>query len=460
MKHFEIISHVFLISGFLFAIVVVSHILRQRRSPAGTISWLLIIILLPYIGIPLYFLFGGRKTKRVAGRKANINLYSSETIPHSEANTLDKLLRTYNIPGASAGNRVSLCHTGEDGYRQLMELIDEAQSSLYLLTFILSEDDIGTEVVGKLAKRAAEGITVRVLLDGLGSMHTKKSFLKPIIEAGGEAEFFIPVFFHTPFHGRANLRNHRKMLVADEKKVIAGGTNIAEEYIGPAPVEGRWQDLAFVLEGSAVRHYTEIFISDWKFATGKTFDVNKNKIEPAGSSVVQVVPSGPDVPGDPMYDAVLTAAYSARSRLWIVTPYFVPDESLAQALVLAAHRGIDLKILVPEKSNHKLADLARGTYLREIQRAGGTIYLYTGGMVHAKILLLDNVLASVGSANMDMRSLFLNYEVSMFAYSEKDILETEAWIKKLMESSKTGVREIGELKKVCEGIVRMSAPLL
>ena len=454
----ELIIHLILISGFLIAIIVIAHILRQRRSPAGTIAWLLIIILLPYLGIPLYFIFGGRKTKKIVDRKSNIQLSSSEIVPISEANVLDKLLRTYNIPGASAGNKISLCQTGEEGYRQLIKLIDEAETSIYLLTFILADDEIGKEVVDRIAKRAAQGITVRVLLDGLGSIKTKKNFLKPIIEAGGEATFFIPVI-HSPFHGRANLRNHRKMLVVDEKKVMAGGTNIAEEYIGPKPMEGRWKDLSFLLEGPAVTHYTKIFVSDWKFATGKSFKINENKISPAGCSVVQIVPSGPDVPGDPMYDAVLTSAYSARNQLWIVTPYFVPDQSLAQALILAAHRGIDLRIIVPEKSNHKLTDLARGTYLRDIQEAGGKIFLHSG-MVHAKILIVDKKLASIGSANMDMRSLFLNYEVSMFTYSEKDIQETEIWIEKLMENSKIGVPKIREFRNVCEGIVRISAPLL
>jgi len=458
MSFYEIIIRFALISGFLLSIVVVAHILRQRKSPAGTIAWLLVIILLPYFGIPLYFLFGGRKTKRIVDAKPDIHLYSSEIVPDSKASVLDKLLRTYNIPGASTGNKISLCQTGEDGYRQLINLIDEAKTSIYLLTFILSDDEIGKKVVEKIVKRASQGITVRVLLDGLGSMHTKKKFIKPIIEAGGEVTYFIPVI-HSPFHGRSNLRNHRKMLVVDGKKVIAGGTNIAKEYIGPTPFEGRWKDLSFVLEGPAVAHYTTIFASDWKFATGKSFDYNFEKISSVGSSVVQIVPSGPDVVGDPMYDVILTATYSARQRLWIVTPYFVPDQSLAQALVLAAHRGIDLRIIVPEKSNHKLTDLARGTYLRDIQKAGGKIFLHDG-MVHAKILIVDKKLASIGSANMDMRSLFLNYEVSMFTYTQENIKKTEDWIKKLMVNSKVGVSEIGKFRDVCEGIVRMAAPLL
>ena len=459
-----ILTNIALIAGFLLVVVAVAHMLRQHRSPAGTAAWLLIIILLPYVGVPLYFLFGGRKSRRIARSKADIQLPDSTIIPLSEANLIDRLLRTYNIPGATTGNRVSLCDTGEEAYDRLVQLIEQAHSSIHLLMFILAEDKVGEDIVNRLARRAADGLCVRVLLDGLGSMHTKQRFLKPIVEAGGKTDFFIPVIIHRPLHGRANLRNHRKMLITDEQYVMAGGTNIAEEYIGPTPRPGRWHDLSFVLEGPAVKHYASIFASDWEFATGESFSLpSDGAASPPGSngsSVVQVVPSGPDVPGDPMYDAILTAAFSARERLWIITPYFIPDESLLQALILAAHRGIDLRILVPEKSNHRMADVVRGTYLRDVQKAGGTIFLYTGSMVHAKSMLMDDKLAMIGSANMDMRSLFLNYEVAMFAYSAKDIATTERWIEKLLAGSQTGVAGVSGVRDVCEGVVRMMAPLL
>jgi len=196
MPYFDIILHILIIAGFILSIIVASNILRQRITPAGTIAWLLAIFLIPYLGIPLYFIFGGRKTRRIAGGKTNILLSETDIIPLAEAGGFDRLLRTYNIPGATTGNKIDLCNTGEEAYNQLIKLIEEAEESIFLLTFILAEDEIGTEVVERIAKRASEGLTVRVLLDGLGSMHTKREFLQPVIDAGGECNFLIRYLNH------------------------------------------------------------------------------------------------------------------------------------------------------------------------------------------------------------------------------------------------------------------------
>lgn len=174
---------------------------------------------------------------------------------------------------------------------------------------------------------------------------------------------------------------------------------------------------------------------------------------------MQVVPSGPDVPKDPVHDALLTAAYTAEKRLWIVTPYYVPDEALAQALRLAAQRGVDIQVVVPAKSNHKLADLARGTHLRELEECGGKVIKYPH-MVHAKVVVVDNRLAVVGSANMDMRSLFLNYEIVMFSYSGPDIDSVHNWVQGLIDESSTGVDPVGPVRDTVEGLARLIAPLL
>ncbi len=451
-----------LIVGFLLAIVVVAHMLRQRRSPAGAVAWLLVIVLFPYIGVPLYLMFGGRKMQRMAGSKANISLPDSVVRPHSEACLIDRLLRTYSIPGATIGNHVSLCQNGEEAYQRLVELIEEAARSIHVQTYVLQEDEVSREIVDRLARRAAEGVQVRLLMDGVGSLHTGRHFLSPLVKMGGKTATFIPVI-HRPFRGRTNLRNHRKIIIADERRVMAGGANIGSEYIGPAPKPGRWQDLSFVLEGPAVSHYSEIFRSDWKFASGEDIKPHSpiacNLSEGTGA-VVQIVPSGPDVVGDPLYDAILSAIFAAKERLWVATPYFVPDDALLQALTLAAHRGVAVRVIVPEKSNHPVADLARGTYLREVQAAGGGVLFYTDGMMHAKVLLMDNDLAMIGSANMDIRSLFLDYEVAMFAYSEPEVRTTEAWINTLMNSTKSGVKDAGTFRDLCEGIVRLAAPLL
>lgn len=163
---------------------------------------------------------------------------------------------------------------------------------------------------------------------------------------------------------------------------------------------------------------------------------------------------------DPLYAALISAIFQAKNHLWIVTPYFVPDETLAEALILAAHRGIDVQVLLPKTSNHRLADLARGSYLRDLQEAGGQILLYQGGMLHAKALLIDDSLAVIGSANFDMRSLFLNYETGLLLYSQAEIHEVRDWIETIVKDCQSGLDEIGGLQDLSEGVARLMAPLL
>lgn len=219
-----------------------------------------------------------------------------------------------------------------------------------------------------------------------------------------------------------------------------------------------------MLEGPATQHYLSIFRSDWQFATGKQLsdplDHGQTISPTVGNATVQVVPSGPDVSDDPLYSALVSAFFNAKQRLWIVTPYFVPDETLAQALHLAAHRGVEMQVLIPERSNHRLADLARGPYLRDLQAAGGQVLLYQGGMLHGKALLADDTLAVIGSANFDMRSLFLNYETGLLVYSQAEIQEIHDWIKELASGCRIGVGTVGELRDIGEGVARMMAPML
>ena len=458
-----IISHLALILGFVLAAMVIAQLMLQRRSPAGTIAWLLVIVLIPYIGVPLYLMLGGRKMRRAARRKTDITLVDPDASCCENVPPIDSLLRSYGIPGATRGNKVTLCTTGEAGYAALVELIEQATQRIWITTFILRLDEVGRDIAARLTLRAAEGLEVRLLLDGIGSFRTTRRALAPFVEAGGRFAFFMPIL-HSPFRGRTNLRNHRKMIIADNRRVLAGGTNIAGEYIGPTPKPGRWRDLSFILEGPATRQYCEVFQSDWEFATGERLEWPTRSFPPAPSdgsgAMVQVVPSGPDVRDDPLYDAIISTTFSARRRLWIVTPYFIPDSALVQALTVAAHRGIDLRIVVPAKSNHIMADLARGTYLREVQAAGGKVMLYAAGMIHAKILLMDDEVAMLGSANMDMRSLFFDYETAMLVYSAAEIRQVEAWIDNLFRNTRIGVPKVGTLRDVCEGAVRMMSPLL
>lgn len=458
-----LLSHLVLLLGFLLAVPVIAQMLRQRRSPAGSLAWLLVIVLAPYFGVPLYLALGGRKMRKLAAGKADLQLPDPVLPLPEEISDLDRLLRSYDIPGACAGNRLSLCRSGEEGYAALVEMIEQARESLWVSTFILHPDAVGREIIERLARRAAAGLEVRVLLDGVGSLHTGKPALASLINAGGEVAFYMPVL-HRPFRGRTNLRNHRKAVIADGCRVWAGGTNIASEYIGPTFELGRWRDLSFLLEGPTTQHYQSIFRSDWRFATGKQLsgplDHGRMISAGGGDATLQVVPSGPDVSGDPLYSALVSAVFNAKQRLWIVTPYFVPDETLAQALNLAAHRGVEVQVLIPETSNHRLADMARGPYLRDLQQAGGQILLYQGGMLHGKALLADDSLAVIGSANFDMRSLFLNYETGLLVYSRGEVQAIQKWIKDLACGCRIGMHPVGIIQDLNEGVARMMAPML
>lgn len=455
-----LIAHIELLIGFLVGIILIAHVLTQKRSPSGTIAWLLAIILIPYVGVPLYLMLGGRKMKRRAAQKSATSLSCPSRRLDVPRTQVDELLESYGIPSATDGNRLEILTEGQQIYHHLISLIDSAQNSIYISTFIFRPDEVGREIRDRLALKARQGLDVRVLLDGFGAIQTGRRFFVPLVKAGGKYAFFM----HRLFRGRTNLRNHRKIVVIDNQTVLAGGTNIGKEYLGSEPNPKRWQDLSFILKGPAVRSYLEIFHSDWAFTIG-TNDIPV-QAEPAGYydspniAIVQVVPSGPDIPGDALYDAILTSLYSARRKIQIVTPYFIPDEPLLNALQLAVRRGVEVRILVPAKSNHPITDIVRRVYLREMLRVGAKILYYTPGMIHAKTVLVDDTLAMIGSANMDSRSLFLNYEVMLIVYSRPQITQISGWIANIENACIQCELKAGFIRNLFENMIRLFAPLL
>lgn len=448
--------------GFLLALVLMAHLLRQKRSPVSTLAWLLVVMLLPYIGVPLYLMFGGRKLIGMARDKEQVYEGQRDIRLDLLGGMTERLLQSYGVPPASRGNRVALVSNGQDAYQRLVQLIDEAQRTIHITTFILGRDEVGKEIVQRLARRASEGVQVRLLLDSVGCWRVSRRFLAPLTQAGARTAFFMPMF-RLPHRGRANLRNHRKLIVIDDRRAMAGGMNLAADYMGPAPDPKRWRDLSLVVEGPAVHDLVALFASDWKFTTGEQLAPAPGSSSVATDTVetvVEVVASGPDVPGDPLYDSLIAAFFAARERIWAVTPYFVPDETLVRALELAARRGVDVRLVVPEHSNHLSADLARGSYLNQVQAAGGRILLFQPVMIHAKLIVIDDDLAVVGSANMDMRSFFLNYEVALFLYSNAHAAASAAWMESLMGSCRHGISPRGPGRELLENIARLLSPLL
>jgi cardiolipin synthase len=463
MMYFDwLLVHLLPTVGFILAILLLAHILRERRPPTSTLAWLMAIIFIPYLGVPLYLILGGRKMKKMAREKPRLSLTASSHSDRSLIGESDLFVPGEGIFPPSAGNRITFLADGTQAFDTIINLIRNARDSVYVATFILGRDETGSAIVRALGEKASRGLKVCLLLDALGSVRINSKFLLPLLDAGGEVAFFMPMI-HLPFRGRANLRNHRKMVVCDNHTAVIGGMNLATEYMGPKNSMTRWQDLSLMVHGPVVDGIAEIFRSDWNFAgRGPLSDGGAGRQMTASESngIAQLVASGPDVARDSLRNAILTAIFRAKRRIWIVTPYFVPDELMVEALCIAVDHKVDVSIILPGKSNHRLADLAREGYLTRIQEAGVRVWLYEPCMLHAKAILVDDTLAIIGSANMDMRSFLLNYEIALCIDDADLISRVDQWMMDLtVDCSQRNVPS-KRMFGLVESVGRLLAPLL
>ena len=396
--------------------VITSRLLQQRRHPSAAIAWVLFILLMPYVALPVFWTFGSRKQARPRAK----------TLP--EASTLTAHhpwpARTAIALGQPEPAPYAALHVHADGsaaLAALWQVIDGASHTLDVCTYILGNDSLGAMVVQRLAAKARAGVRVRLLLDGLGRWIGGRPDLKPLAAAGVALTLFVPPL-HSPLKGRTNLRNHRKLLVADAahegRRLWCGGRNLASEYFEGSADAAAWRDLSFDLRGALVLQAGALFEHDWAFANGRrvTLPPPAAALPEPGAAVGQLVASGPDQVDDTVHALLITAAYRAGRRMRLATPYFVPDAAVLTALCLAARRGVEVDLLLPARSNHRMSDQARRRALRSFSDAGGRIW-FTPHMLHAKLVVIDDVVAYTGSTNLDGRSLFLNYEL-MFAFQE------------------------------------------
>lgn len=458
-----LLEHVLSVTSFLLALTLVVRVSRGNQRPGGAVAWLLAIVLIPYLGVPLYLLLSGRKLGRTMQHKESLYTRGAvcglgDGVPRDA----ERILQASGMPPRRTGNHVALHFNGESAYARLVEIIEEAQHTIHIMVFILGHDEVGRSIVELLAKKAREGVRVRLLLDSLGSLWTKGRFVRRLEEAGGEIGHFLPIISMRR-KWSANLRNHRKIVVVDGVSAMVGGMNFDGRFMGPRPDGKRFLDAATFLQGPCVADIDEVFANDWRFATDQEIPAEElaQGAEMPGVSAVQVVPSGPDVPEDTLHDALLSAMMDARERIWLVTPYFVPDEAMQKVLALQARAGHDVRIVLPAKSNHHVADLARGPAVRQLARAGAKIYAYPRKMVHAKVMVLDRALAITGSPNLDMRSMYLNFEIALFHYDRTEIDHIAAWAEAIASASRQlDAKAPGMVREWIEGLGALAAPLI
>ncbi len=453
-------EHIISVTTAILTLIFVSAILRAKKPAGNTMAWLLTILIAPYAGAPLYLIFGGRKLPTKLAHKRN--LYQPGSQPETPPGTdgLQRILRASGIPQPRQNVSIKLLPTGHEAFECYLAQIQAAKKSIYITTFILGNDSVGKTLLKALSDKAAQGVDVRLIVDSMGAIMIRLPSLKNFRRAGGLIAYFMPVL-HLPFRGRTNLRNHRKLLVTDGEFATLGGMNLAEEYMGPDESDDRWADLALQIEGQSVHDLERIFLKDWAFASRHS-DVTQEESKhetPAGGPLAQVVGSGPDVLGDPLYDLLLSSIFSATREIKIVTPYFIPDESLTKALELAAKRGVRVDVLLPRRSNHFLADIARGSFIRQLMHAGVRFHFYEQ-MIHAKVVLVDQTTGLLGSANFDMRSLLVNYELGVLIYDKPFLDQVSYWIESCYAKTSPEFTRETFGRQILEGMGRVVGPLI
>jgi len=429
-----------IIGVILNGIAAISIVFLERKNPTSALAWLTILVFLPFFGFLIYLAFGQNfHRERMFRIKERDDRYLSRIIASQQAELrseelgipgdegdrfrgLAMMLLHYKQSFLTMDNRVEIFTTGEEKFAALFGAIGEARDHIHLEYYIVRNDSVGKELVELLSRKAGEGLEVRLLLDGLGSGGLPRHFFDHYLDAGGKVAYFFPSIAPL-INPRMNYRNHRKIAVIDGYIGFVGGFNVGEEYLGKDPYLGRWRDTHVMITGSAVTALQLRFILDWNYAS-KEYLGSVPRYFPGRATnkgaFLQIVSGGPDARWSQVEDAYLKIIYSAREKIYIQSPYFVPDESILDSLRIAALSGADVRIMIPRKRDHPFVHWASYSFLGDLLDSGVKAYIYEGGFIHAKSIVVDGLVSSVGSANWDIRSFRLNFETNAFIY-DRDI---------------------------------------
>lgn len=424
----------------LVLIAICLRVIYETRSATKTMAYLLLVIFLPVIGMVFYILFGvnywkiklyNKKSdadeKLLARLKSEIKSYadtilSPEDLPVENNRELAAMLKKELKSPLTRGNSVKLLINGEEKFPEVLQALNNAKHHIHIEYYIYEQDEIGTQIEELLIRKAKEGVQVRFIYDDFGSPNIKKKTEQRMRDAGIEIYPFQKVVFYL-LANRLNYRNHRKIIVIDGQTAFTGGINVCDKYINEKKNKLYWRDTHLRIEGPGVFYLQYLFLSDWNFCCGKSLIPEElhfsNQTTRKDDRFVQVAASGPDSDQPSVLFSLLQAIYLAKKEILITTPYFIPGDSILEALRIAALSGLSVKLLVPGICDSKLVNAASKSYYEDLLCAGVEIYMYQKGFVHAKTLVADGNLSIIGTANMDYRSFELNFEVNVLVYDRE-----------------------------------------
>lgn len=436
------LEHFFIIN-ILFSLLIIFF---QRRNPTTVWAWLLLLYFIPVLGFLLYLILGQNfrkermfKMKEIEGEIKYAVRRQEESIYRKKLRLRDpemerfKSLILYNLNEGEAvltdNNDIRIYTDGEEKFRALMWEMDHARNYIHLQYYIIRNDELWQEIENVLVRKARQGVEVRVLFDSMGCRGMRNADWERLKKAGIQvAEFFPAVLGKLQL--RVNYRNHRKIVVIDGRIGFIGGFNIGREYLGRSPRFGYWRDTHICIEGSAVTSLAVRFVLDWNYAAKENLFLEDRlfglpEYERGGKDPVQIISSGPDSHSKEIRNNYLRLIHMARKNIYIQTPYFIPDEDIRDALIIAAKSGIDVRLMIPCKPDHPFVYWATYSYMGELVEAGARCYTYDHGFLHSKCLCADGLVCCVGTANMDIRSFSLNFEVNAVIYSAATVRKLE-----------------------------------
>ncbi|MFD0871916.1 MULTISPECIES: cardiolipin synthase [Paenibacillus] len=455
-------------------------IFMENRHPSSTVAWILVLALVPIVGFLFYLLFGQNYRKRknynqkalrdaqayaFIENRALANHHKLSEFPES-LQRLFRLSQTMAKSPISFSTRTEILTNGEATFSAILRELNKAVHHIHMEYYIYRDDEIGTQIQQILIEKAKAGVEVRFLYDAVGSLKLPESFLDEMRRAGVQVVAFSPVYFPL-LSNKVNFRNHRKIVVIDGEVGFTGGLNVGDEYLSRSATYGFWRDTHMLVRGEAVRTLQIIFLQDWLYMTGEAH-MNPEYLSPTlterpGDGAVQMIASGPDSEWKTMKSLFFAMITSAKRSIWIATPYFIPDDDIYTALQVAALSKIDVKILFPKKPDKWIPYLASHSYFPELLEAGVQIYEYEKGFMHSKILIIDGEMASIGTANMDMRSFHLNFEVNAFIYQTESTRTLVSDFQADLQDSTRIVKEKFSKKwlvRFMESAARLLSPLL